>query len=200
MRFALPLLAGCVPHLYSDAHDSGPTEWTLPQNTWKQCGTPSPSFSDEPTGYDVGERFPDARLMDQNGDIVSMWQFTGCVTILDLSTGWCPPCQQLAQHVDALYAPYEDKDVMYVTLLSEGVNNPVADLADVQAWSKAFGVVKTPVLVDRPAVENAPSHSAQITDGFPRIVSIDREMRIANDNIDASETLIEAEIERLLAE
>jgi thiol-disulfide isomerase/thioredoxin len=198
---ALVLLSGCVPHLYSSVgDDSEPTDWMLPENTWKQCGTPSSEFYDEPTGYDVGDRFPDARLLDQNGDTVSMWQFTGCVTIVDLSTGWCAPCQQLAQHVDELYAEYEAQGLMYVTFLSQGVTNPVADLDDVQAWSKTWGVVETPVLLDAPAVEDGPTHSGEITQSFPRIVSIDRDMKVANDEVGATEELIEAEIQRLLAE
>jgi thiol-disulfide isomerase/thioredoxin len=199
---ALVLLSGCVPHLYSSGgDDSEPSEWTLPKNTWKQCGTPRSDFYDEPTGYDVGERFPDARLVDQNGETVSMWQFTGCVTIVDLSTGWCAPCQQLAQHVDELYAEYDAKGVMYVTLLSQGVTNPSADLSDVQEWSSNYGVIDTPVLVDPSDPEKGlQSHSEQITDSFPRIVSIDREMKVANDQVGTTEELIEAEIQRLLAE
>jgi len=204
---ALVLLSGCVPHLYSsETGDSEPTEWTLPKNTWKQCGTPSSSFYDEPTGYDVGDRFPDARLMDQHGDIVSMWQFTDCVTIVDLSTGWCGPCQQLAQGVDEVYAEYGAQGVMYVTLLSQGVNNLSADLSDVQSWSSKYNVVDTPVLADpSDPKQGLKSHSQQITESFPRIVSLDRDMRIANDNVGAgdaetTEKLIKAEIERLLAE
>ena len=199
---ALVLLSGCIPHLYSsDADDSEPTEWTLPKNTWKQCGTPSTYFYDEPTGYDVGERFPDARLIDQHGDTVSMWQFTDCITIVDLSTGWCAPCQQLAQHVDELYAEYDARGVMYVTLLSQGVTNPSADLGDVQAWSSNYGVLETPVLVDSSVPDKGlRSHSEQITNSFPRILSLDGDLRVANDEVGATDEAIKAEIERLLAD
>jgi thiol-disulfide isomerase/thioredoxin len=208
LRALAPLLvSGCIPHLYSsDGDDSEPTGWTLPENTWKSCGTPGAQWYEEPTGYDVGERFPDARLIDQHGETVSMWQFTDCVTIIDLSTGWCAPCQQLARGVDELYAEYEAQGVMYVTLLSQGVTNPSADLSDVQAWSSNYGVVDTPVLVDPSDPEKGlESHTEQITTSFPRIVSLDRDMRVANDNIGAgdaetTEKLIRAEIERLLAE
>ena len=203
---ALVPLAGCIPHLYSDGNDSGPTEWTLPQNTWKQCGTPSDDWYDEPTGYDVGDRFPDARLVDQHGDTVSLWQFTDCVTIVDLSTGWCGPCQELARRVDELYAEYDERGVAYVTLLSQGVGNTSATPSDVQLWSSEYGVVDTPVLGDPNDPEKGlKSHSQQITEYFPRVVSLDRDMRIANDSVGASdadttEELIRAEIERLLAE
>jgi thiol-disulfide isomerase/thioredoxin len=206
MRPALALIAGCVPHLYSDDADSEPKEWAPVENTWKQCGTPPTSFYDEPTGYDVGERFPDARLVDQHGDTVSMWQFTDCVTIVDLSTSWCGPCQQLAPRVDDLYAEYAAKGVMYVTLISQGMNTTTANLSDVQAWSSNYGVIDTPVLADpSDPSKGLQSHSEQITKGFPRIVSLDRDMRIANDNVgtadvDSTEVRIRAEIERLLAE
>ena len=194
MRFALPLLAGCVPHLYSDAHDSGPTEWTLPKNTWKQCGTPGRHFYDEPTGYDAGELFPDARIEDQNGDVVSMWQFTGCVTVVDLSTSWCGPCQQLATGVDEMYAKYEAYGFAYVTLLSWDMNYNDTDQQDLIDWSEHFGVTTTPILADH-------VYTWEILGGniaFPRVLLLDRDMRVLNDNVGWEDNVIESAVREAL--
>jgi len=195
MPLSLALLAGCVPHLYSDDADSGPKEWAPVENTWKQCGTPSPSFADEPTGYDVGERFPDARIPDQNDDVVSMWQFTGCVTVVDMSTGWCSPCQQLAQKVDALYADYEAQGVMYVTLLSQDEQNNVPDRQDLVDWSERFGVTTTPILSD-------PQYTWELFGGgavaFPRVLILDREMRVVNANVGQTDDVIRGALDSIL--
>ena len=194
MRFSLALLAGCVPRLYSDV-DSGPTEWAPVENTWKQCDTPSPSFYDEPTGYDVGERFPDARIPDQNGDVVSMWQFTGCVTVVDMSTGWCGPCQKLARSVDELYADYEARGVMYVTLLAEDVDYADADQKDLVDWSKDWGVTTTPILAD-------PQYTWELFVGgqaaFPRVLILDREMRVVNANVGTTDPVIRSALDDVL--
>lgn len=195
MRSSLALLAGCVPHLYSEGGDSAPTEWTPVENTWKQCGTPSPSFYDEPTGYDVGERFPDARLADQNGNVVSMWQFAGCVTVVDMSTSWCGPCRTLASTVDELYADYEARGVMYTTLLSEDADYGDVDQQDLIDWSKSFGVTTTPILADH-------QYTSELFAGgqaaFPRVLILDPEMRIVNENVGQTDGLIRGALDGIL--
>ena len=205
MRFSLALLTGCVPHLYSEGGDSGPKAWAPVENTWKQCGTPPASFYEEPTGYDVGERFPDLRLGDQNGDTVSLWQFTGCVMIVDLSTEWCRPCQLLAQEVDALYADFEAQGLMYVTLISDTTSGAPVRTETLTTWAEAWGVTTTPILADTTTDEDPTTYSEEITSSFPYVLAIDRDMRITNDSmigldVETSEKLIKAEIERLLAE
>ena len=188
---ALLPLCGCIPNLYSSAgDDSEPTEWTLPKNTWKQCGTPSPYFYDEPTGYDVGELFPDARFEDQNGDTVSMWQFTGCVTVVDLSTSWCAPCQQLATEVDEMYAKYDAEGLAYVTLLSQDLENNDTDRQDLIDWSENFGVTTTPIVADH-------VYTWEILGGqvaFPRVLLLDRDMRMLNDNVGQTHDVIDAAV------
>jgi len=189
--WALVLLSGCVPHLYSsESGDSEPTAWTLPKNSWKQCGTPSSSFYDEPTGYDVGELFPDARVEDQNGDTVSMWQFTDCVTVVDLSTSWCGPCQELATGVDEMYAKYESYGFAYVTLLSQDQFNNDTDEQDLDDWSSNYGVTTTPILADH-------VYTWEILGGnvaFPRVMLLDRDMTVLNENVGQKDNQIEAAV------
>ena len=85
---------------------------------------------------------------DQNGDVVSMWQFTGCVTVVDLSTSWCGPCQQLATEVDEMYAKYDAEGLAYVTLLSQDEDNNDTNQQDLVEWSETYGVTTTPIVAD----------------------------------------------------
>jgi thiol-disulfide isomerase/thioredoxin len=194
MPFALVILGGCVPHLYSSVQDSDPVSWTRPENTWKQCGTPSQSFYDEPYGYEVGERFPDVRVMDQKGDTVSLWQFTGCVTVVDLSTSWCGPCRKLATTVDTLYAKHEAQGFMYATLLSQDDFNNDTDLEDLNDWASNYNVNTTPILAEHQYTWEIMGQSI----AFPRVFVLDREMRVVNANVGNTDDLIEGALAGVL--
>ena len=99
----LALLAGCVPH-YTSPPDSGDTGdawvWVPPDNDWPMSAPPEGL---EGTGFDEGEVLPDFRLPDQYDQTVALWQFYGMVLVVDISTMWCGPCQNLAEDAEATY-------------------------------------------------------------------------------------------------
>jgi thiol-disulfide isomerase/thioredoxin len=119
-----------------------------------------------------------------------MWQFTGCVTVVDLSTSWCGPCQQLATEVDEMYAKYDANGLAYVTLLSQDEQSRDTDQMDLVDWSKKFGVTTTPILADH-------VYTWEILGGnlaFPRVLLVDRDMRVLNDNVGQTHDVIEAAV------
>ncbi len=191
---ALPtlFLAACTPHLYSPV-DSGETEWSweAPENGWA-TGAPPEGLVGE--GYNVGEVVPDFLLMDQHGDMVSLWQFYGQVIVLDHSTFWCAVCQDLAWDVDHTWLEYADQGFMYLTLLSQDDNGEVPDIAVLQEWADYFGIT-APVLADDAGIADIVVGA----EGFPRLQVIDREMRMANDQITpTTDAQIRQEVEALL--
>lgn len=183
-------LAACVPELTSPA-DSGSGDWTAPDNTWP-VSTPPADLVGE--GYAEGEVFPDFLLMDQHGDMVSMWQFYGLVVVVDVSTMWCGPCAKIAKHVDETWHDYEAQGFMYLTMLPEDNVADIPDQEDLQRWASDHSIT-APILSDDAGV------SALITPNgeYPTIMVIDREMKVAEDRVNpADDATIRDVVESLL--
>lgn len=155
MRFAcviLPmLLAACVPDLGSSPVDTA--AWTAPDNAWPSA-TPPADLSGQ--GFYVGQVAPDFRLLDQNGDDVSLWQFYGRPVVLDISTMWCRPCQQLATGAADTAQAYAADGLVYLTVLPENVQGDPPTTDDLDAWVQAFGL-DSPVVADPGRVWSAPA-------------------------------------------
>ena len=186
------LLVACAPKLYSPP-DTGNGEWSweAPVNSWPM-GEPPQGL--EGQGWYAGDVVPDFRLMDQNGEEVSLWQFYGKVIVLDHSTFWCAVCQTLAADVDETWQHFGADDFMYITLLSEDNEGDLPDLEVLQTWADYFAIT-APVVADDAGI------AAQVVgaDGFPRLQLIGRDMRMINDQIvPTDDAQIRTEVEAAL--
>jgi peroxiredoxin len=180
MRFGLLaaslLLSGCVPHLYTpvdsdDTDDVGTCDWTAPTNTWP-VATPPECLKGE--GFSPGQTVPDFRLMDQNGDTASLWQFYGDVIVWDLSTIWCSPCQKLASHAEELYQEHKDEGFIYLTILAQDLDGNPPDQSDLALWAGNFDLT-TPVVADP---DNGYTLRAIPDSQYPVVLVIDRQMKV----------------------
>lgn len=165
---ALVLLfsVGCVPRLYGDV-----AEWEAPENGWPASEPPADLVGG---GWSVGDVAPDFRLVDQFGDTVSLWQFHGQVVLLDVSTMWCAPCQQLAEHTEETWQHYRDRGFLYVTVLQEDVQGGPPGLEGVQTWADTFGIT-APVLEDG---EKVGTEGAVRQGILPAVLIIGRDLRV----------------------
>lgn len=178
------LIMGCVPVLESPntggadsgAPDTQDCTWEAPKNTWEQSTPPNCL---EAEGFEEGQVVPDMRLMDQHGNIVSLWQFYGDLIVLDFSTMWCAPCAVLAEGVDETWEEFEDEGFMYLSVLSQDVNSNVPDLEDLNQWATDH-TITAPVLTD-----DGTYTSEVIPPGasFPLLMLIDRNMKMAVEEI-----------------
>lgn len=195
----LALLAlGCIPVLESPSSDSGNTNsgecgsWEEPTNTWGS-GTPPDCLSGE--GYGIGDVHPDIRMVDQNGEEVSMWQFYGSVVVIDFSTMWCAPCAELATHVDETWKDYEGDGFMYLTVLSQDHLSQVPDVGELNEWAEEYEIT-APVLQDGVGYTDGVIPPPQ---NFPQVMIVGRDMRILDDSIEpAEDPSIRAAIEAAL--
>lgn len=187
--FALVLMfgtVGCVPRLYGAS-----VEWEMPENTWPIREPPSDLAG---IGWGVGDVPMDFRLVDQFGDTVSLWQFYGSVVLVDVSTMWCAPCQDLARHTEETWQDYRDQGFVYVTALQEDVEGGPPGPEGVELWVEGFDIT-APVLDDG----SKEGTGTAIQQGqFPAVLVLDRQMRVAERVNPVSDEAVRAAIEDLL--
>lgn len=187
--------SGCVPRLYSD--DFGdtniePCAWEAPTNRWPSR---DPGCPEDPTGYAAGNLIPDFRLPDQYAETVALWQFTGQITVVDISTMWCAPCQELAESTEDLWTTYRDQGVVITTVLPQDVSGNPPDDADLNEWADGFGIT-APVIGD----DMTWATGAVPDNQFPVLLIVGRDLRIRERVTTISHQALEDAVERALEE
>jgi thiol-disulfide isomerase/thioredoxin len=186
----LALAGGCVPVLESP--DGGVKEpWVAPENTWP---VDVPPAGLEGTGFYEGDVIPDFRLVDQYGDVVSLWQFHGRVVVVDISTMWCGPCRELAEDAEALFQDHEEDGLMYVTVLPENVEGADPTVEDLALWAEHYGLT-TPVVADPGKLWAAP---AVPQDQYPFVAVLDVDLRVAARPNPPTDANVRAAVDALL--
>ena len=188
MRFLFLVLASaCTPHLTSEREEVTGLNWEAPENTWTSNEPPATLRAE---GYAQGDVPHDFRMMDQHGDEVSLWQFYGNVILLDISTMWCGPCQQIARHVDETWKDYREQGFVYLTVLPEDTEKNLVDTDDLNEWADAFGI-NAPILADHEGY----GYAVEPTQQWPVLMLIDRKMTIAADRLTPSDEAVRDAIE-----
>jgi thiol-disulfide isomerase/thioredoxin len=135
-------LVACIPDLTSPK--VGACAEGQPDNAWFH-GDPPSSLQGE--GFEPGEVVTDQCVPDQNGEQVSLWQFYGNVWVLDVSTMWCQPCQDLARGLQDIADSYEPEGFTYLTVLAQDLGSDVPDQAELQQWADTFDIA-SPIVAD----------------------------------------------------
>lgn len=164
--------AGCVPHLYTKAPPVVDGVWEAPDNGWSLAEPPADL---EGEGWAEGEVPPDFRLRDQNGDEVSLWQFWGNVVVVDVSTMWCAPCRELAEHTRDTQDDYGPDGFVYVTVLQQDVDGAAPDTDDLGLWAGTYDITTSPVIGDGEATGTG---GAVQFGQFPAVLVLDRGLAV----------------------
>ena len=190
MGVTLLMLSGCIPHLYTSDADTG-ASWSCGENDWGGDGPPDDLVGE---GWFEGDVVPDVRGYDQHGDEVCLWQFYGELVILDISTMWCAPCQDLARGVQETAEHFADDGVVYLTLLGEDTEGDPSTPENCEEWAGAFGI-ESPVLTDPSEVRRE-----IVTDNsYPRVMVIGRDLSVVIEEIETpTDPEIRAAVEDLL--
>lgn len=185
----LTLLTGCIPVLHSP-DGAASSDYVRPTNLWPAADT-VPALEEE--GFEVGEVVAHESLPDQNGDTVDLWQFYGQVWVLDVSTIWCQPCQQLASTLQETADEYKGEGFVYVTVLREDLDGEVPDEAELAGWAEDWEIVDQPILADGTGFSDAISGGQ-----FPALLVIDRDLKVAERIPLPDDALIAEAVEKLL--
>ena len=170
MTIIAVLMASCNPaNLEVEDKRSGFIEEEPSPITWTECG------------YDPGDNPCNFELINQDGNIVSLYDLFGKPIIIDFSTMWCYYCQVAASEIDQVATAYEDRDLVYMTILAQDFQGQPADQADLEEWSLHFGIgnVNTPVLAGDMNMVDPLGESGWRVEAWPTFYFIDREMVIA---------------------
>ncbi len=195
---ALPAMVACVPVLTTPEGAEGVVstglDWEAPENTWDAADFLPADLA--PEGFREGETIPDVRLVDQNGDTVSLWQFYGQVIAIDVSTMWCGPCQGLAKEVDEVWETYHDDGFMYVTLLPENRSGQTPTVEDLVSWGDTHGIT-APILSD----DWGYAYEIEPNQAWPRVVVVGRDLKVrVNPVVPAEDAAIRDAVEAALAD
>ena len=191
MRFFIPaFFLGCTPHLVSVEEEITGLNWEAPENDWPSSDPPNTL---EGEGFSEGQVPHDFRFPDQHGDEVSLWQFYGSVILLDISTMWCGPCQQIARDVDETWKEYRDQGFMYLTVLPEDLEKGSVGASDLNVWASNFQI-EAPVLADNEGY----GYIVEPNQVWPVVMLIDRNMRVVAERIAPNDDAIRNAIEGAL--
>lgn len=183
-------LAGCIPELTSPEGQGSDGPWTAPENGWPKNEPPADLVGE---GFAAGEVIPDVRAADQHGDEVSLWQFHGMILVLDISTMWCSPCQEIAGHVEETAEHFADHDFVYVTMFPENVSSQVPTTQDLVDWGEYFQITQ-PLLSD----DEGYSYEIVPDAAFPALLVIDRDLRVHTRVTTTSDAAVRAAVEEIL--
>jgi peroxiredoxin len=141
----------------------------------------------EPTPQ-LGTKFGDIAVnftaKDQNGNNVSLYDYSGKIILVDMSADWCGPCRNEATHLENLYDEYKQRGLRVITTLVSG---------DPSEWAKEYGLT-FPVLDDNnEAIWN------QYGEGYvPLNLVIDKDKVIRYKEAGYDEAAIKAVIDKYL--
>lgn len=147
------LASGCSPRngIVTAAVGGG----ECPESVWPAA--PEGSVDYGGAGASVGDALQEWSLLDQHGCRTDWQQFLGAVTMLDVSSVWCGPCNEAAassmEVFEAIRAQH--RAAWLITVLVQDEFAGPATVSDAEEWAERYAL-EYPVVVDEgEAVRNA---------------------------------------------
>ena len=151
----------------------------LPENT--DTGTPMQASYEGCNNYIRTVGAPDPlnqpcnfRLMDQDGNLVELYDYEGHVILLDFSTVWCYWCKVAAEYTQTTHD--KDPSLTVLTVLLQDNDGGTVEIHETQAWANFFGI-SSPVLIGNDAMRGAANDQWNVT-SYPSFFFIDKSFHI----------------------
>lgn len=155
-----------------------------PYNPDKDAYNAPTSIDD--TDDNIGSQLVRIPLMDQFGDTVDLYDFTGQgkYIAIDISAIWCGPCNQLARAIangnpNAGWGSAPEKvhngELYWMTILGENESGRTPTLSDLEAWYDRYTDDKVPVFADSDAGDYV---DLLLGSGWPTIVLFDENLNL----------------------
>ena len=191
IKFILPLImsfASCQKtENKEDSSDSDTVvveEEKWPFATWEEC---SQWVDNHPCNFE---------LMDQNGEMVNLYDHYGKVIVIDLSAMWCGYCVNIAPKAAEYKALYGEENFIWLTLLVQDFDGNKPDVNDLKQWALMAGIDE-PILAAGDMKDLSGEQGYPIT-GYPTMVIISKEMVVYRGVSGWNEDIIKTWIEELL--
>ncbi len=145
VALAVALAVGCSPRNAIERVAAGGGDCA--ESAWPE--TPE-SFSDySGSGAAIDDFIGDWSLLDQHGCRTDSSQFLGAVTMLDVSSVWCGPCNEAAstsmEVFEAIRASHRAS--WLITVLVQDEFAGPANVSDAEEWAEAYDI-EYPVVID----------------------------------------------------
>tara|TARA_Y100000034_G_scaffold127664_1_gene180919 strand:- start:817 stop:1431 length:615 start_codon:yes stop_codon:yes gene_type:complete len=174
-----------TPQTAQTSDPSNPAQ-NMPVIDWEDC---SGKMNDHPCDF---------TLMDQNGLPWQLYEHTGSIIVLDISTIWCGACQFAAMQAEENHDLYKDRGVIWVTVILENYYGQKPTLGDIREWATVFDIEDAVVLAGNLDLLDPLSLAGWYVDSLPLFIVIDRDM-ITTYRLDGfNEEKIQAWVEELL--
>jgi thiol-disulfide isomerase/thioredoxin len=146
---------------------------------------------------DMGDKACNFRLVDQNGDVWSLYDHEGDVIVLDFSAVWCPPCQAAGMYSQDIQNDYDSEGVQVVTMLIDGHDYDVEPtIAEIEEWTSGHNITTAPVLQgSRDKMLDPTGEAGYALSGFPTYIYIGRDMTFYAGHVGFSDEYVRQKIE-----
>ena len=148
-------------------------------------------------GYSVSKHPCNFKLIDQNNNEVSLYDFYEKTIVLDFSTMWCGVCKNLAPVGEEIYNEYKEEDFIWLTVLIDNKTGEEPNLQDVKSWAESYGITSHVLAGNRGMLDPAAESGYPIS-GLPTFYIINKEMIIKEEMRGWSEQTIRFFIEENL--
>ena len=149
--------------------------WSVPEGSWPDCRAKAQADGLEEGGWRIGKTMPNWTATDQYGNEIEAWQLYGMVVVLDISAGWCGPCNQAAQNAEDWYQDKKDEGVIEVHLMIDDWYGNGVSQQFLEEWAEEYGLT-FPVVMEPTNTVYGSYYDEGYVEGIPTYFIFDREL------------------------